>query len=124
MGSRVRMRKSAESPAQSCAITAPSTVTITEAHGDNPSSSLGVWRPWKRQCVPYSAEKLLIPLPIPHPAHIAVTIYNRDADDPISLDTDLCQEILRAVEDAYGFKGIPADIEGGNVVSRYKLSFF
>lgn len=120
MGSRVRMRKSAESPAQSCAITAPSTVTITEAHGDNTNSSLGVWRPWKRLCVPYSAEKLLIPLPIPHPAHIAVTIYNRDADDPISLDTDLCQEILRAVEDAYGFKGMPTDIEGGNAVSRYR----
>lgn len=123
MGSRVRMRRMAESPAQSCAITAPSTVTITEAQmpgcEDNGNSSLGVWRPWKRQCIPYSAEKLLIPLPIPHPAHIAVTIYNRDADDPISLDTDLCQEILRAVEDAYGFKGMAADIEGGhNGVSR------
>lgn len=120
MGSRVRMRKMAESPAQSCAITAPSTVTITEAHGDDKSSSVGAWRPWKRQCIPYSAEKLLIPLPIPHPAHIAVTIHNRDAEDPIPLDSDLCQEILRAVEDAYGIKCIAADLEGGHNASRYR----
>lgn len=120
MGSRVRMRKMAESPAQSCAITAPSTVTITEAHSEHKNSSLGVWRPWKRQCIPYSAEKLLIPLPIPHPAHIAITIHNRDTEDPIPLDSDLCQEILRAVEDAYGMKCLAADLEGHNVVSRYR----
>ena len=121
MGSRVRMRKLAESPAQSCAITAPSTVTVTEAQDSSRCSSLSVWRPWKRQSIPYSAEKLLIPLPIPHPAHIAVTIHNRDTEDPIPLDSDLCQEILRAVEDAYGIKCIAADLEGGhNGVSRYR----
>ncbi|XP_076160274.1 uncharacterized protein LOC143143176 isoform X1 [Ptiloglossa arizonensis] len=61
------------------------------------------WRqPWKRQIRPYSAEKLLIPLPIPHPAHIAVTIHNRDSENPIPLDSELCQNILRAIEESPG----------------------
>ncbi|XP_014217676.1 uncharacterized protein LOC106646149 isoform X2 [Copidosoma floridanum] len=58
------------------------------------------WQPWKRKIRPYSAEKLLIPLPIPHPAHIAVTIHNRDTEDPIPLDSDLCQNILKAIEES------------------------
>lgn len=61
-----------------------------------------MWQPWKRRSHPYSAEKLLIPLPIPHPAHIAVTIHNRDSEDPIPLDLELCQNILKAVEDSHG----------------------
>lgn len=61
-----------------------------------------MWQPWKRHLHPYSAEKLLIPLPIPHPAHIAVTIHNRDSEDPIPLDLELCQNILKAVEDSHG----------------------
>ena len=66
------------------------------------SSSEGCWQPWKRQMRPYSAEKLLIPLPIPHPAHIAVTIHNRDSEDPIPLDSEICQNILRAIEESPG----------------------
>ncbi|KMQ94296.1 hypothetical protein RF55_5560 [Lasius niger] len=62
----------------------------------------GRWQPWKRQIRPYSAEKLVIPLPIPHPAHIAVTIHNRDSEDPITLDSELCQNILRAIEESPG----------------------
>lgn len=62
----------------------------------------GRWQPWKRQIRPYSAEKLVIPLPIPHPAHIAVTIHNRDSEDPIPLDLELCQNILRAIEESPG----------------------
>lgn len=50
---------------------------------------------------PYSPEKLLIPLPVPHPAHIAVTIYNRDADDPIPLESETCQSILRGIEESH-----------------------
>jgi hypothetical protein len=61
-----------------------------------------MWQPWKRHSHPYSAEKLLIPLPVPHPAHIAVTIHNRDSEDPIPLDSELCQNILKAVEDSHG----------------------
>ncbi|XP_076755097.1 uncharacterized protein LOC143425638 isoform X1 [Xylocopa sonorina] len=60
------------------------------------------WQPWKRQIRPYSAEKLLIPLPIPHPAHIAVTIHNRDSENPIPLDSELCQNILKAIEESPG----------------------
>ena len=41
-------------------------------------------------------------MPIPHPAYIAVTIYNRDTEDPIALDSELCEHILRAIEDAPG----------------------
>ncbi|XP_043500875.1 uncharacterized protein LOC122523280 isoform X1 [Polistes fuscatus] len=62
----------------------------------------GRWQPWKRQIRPYSAEKLVIPLPIPHPAHIAITIHNRDSEDPIPLDSELCQNILRAIEESPG----------------------
>jgi len=68
----------------------------------NDNSSEGRWQPWKRQIHPYSAEKLVIPLPIPHPAHIAVTIHNRDSEDPIPLDSELCQNILRAIEESPG----------------------
>uniref|UniRef100_A0A8D8Y4T6 Uncharacterized protein n=1 Tax=Cacopsylla melanoneura TaxID=428564 RepID=A0A8D8Y4T6_9HEMI len=57
------------------------------------------WRPWKRNTIPYSGEKLLIPLPLPHPARIAVTIYNRDTDDVIDLDSELTQQVLRAIEE-------------------------
>ncbi|XP_012234125.2 uncharacterized protein [Linepithema humile] len=68
----------------------------------NDNGSEGRWQPWKRQIRPYSAEKLVIPLPIPHPAHIAVTIHNRDSEDPIPLDSELCQNILRAIEESPG----------------------
>lgn len=66
------------------------------------NSAEGRWQPWKRQIRPYSAEKLVIPLPIPHPAHIAVTIHNRDSEDPIPLDSELCQNILGAIEESPG----------------------
>lgn len=62
---------------------------------------------------PYSAEKLLIPLPIPHPAHIAVTIHNRDSEDPIPLDSEICQNILRAIEESPGEMAIES-------VTRYR----
>ncbi|PSN34108.1 hypothetical protein C0J52_14201 [Blattella germanica] len=77
------------------------------------SSIAAMWQPWKRRCRPYSAEKLLIPMPVPHPAHIAVTIHNRDSEDPIPLDSELCQNILRAVEDSH----VQEPVEG---VSRFR----
>ncbi|XP_066153534.1 uncharacterized protein [Euwallacea fornicatus] len=58
-----------------------------------------LWMPWKRQYRPYSPDKMVIPLPVPHPAQIAVTIYNRDSDDPISLESDICQSLLRCIEE-------------------------
>ncbi|XP_075230474.1 uncharacterized protein LOC142329675 isoform X3 [Lycorma delicatula] len=66
----------------------------------NTNDELACWRPWKRVNRPYNAEKLLIPLPVPHPAHIAITIHNRDTEDVIPLDSEICRDILRAVEDS------------------------
>lgn len=61
------------------------------------------WRPWKRKhSDKYSTGKMLIPLPIPHPVHIAIAIHNRDTEQPIPLDSELCWEILRAIEDCHG----------------------
>jgi len=54
-------------------------------------------RPWKRPQQPYMADKLCIPLPVPHPAHIALIIYNRDSESPIPLESENCIEILRFV---------------------------
>lgn len=42
---------------------------------------------------------MLNPLPLPHPVCIAIEIYNRDSDDPIRLDDNICWDILRAVEE-------------------------
>lgn len=42
---------------------------------------------------------MLIPLPIPHPVHISIAIYNRDSEQPIPLDSEICWEILKAIED-------------------------
>ena len=58
------------------------------------------WRPWKKKTDDKSlSEKLLIPLPVPHPVHIAINIYNRDAEHPIPLDSELVWEILKSIED-------------------------
>ncbi|KAF7286853.1 hypothetical protein GWI33_003907 [Rhynchophorus ferrugineus] len=58
-----------------------------------------LWMPWKQKYRPYSPDKMVIPLPVPHPAQIAVTIYNRDSDDPICIESDICQSILRCIEE-------------------------
>ena len=46
-----------------------------------------------RRMVSRVEEKLLIPPPIPHPAHIAVIIHNREAQDAIPLDAPLTQQV-------------------------------
>jgi hypothetical protein len=75
------------------------------------------WKPWKRRKADTNkCEKLLIPLPIPHPVHIAISIYNRDSLQPISIDSDACWDILRSIEECYG------DIEALNSVVRYRGS--
>ncbi|XP_050538538.1 uncharacterized protein LOC126903976 isoform X2 [Daktulosphaira vitifoliae] len=56
-------------------------------------------RLWKKSHKMYMADKLCIPLLIPHPVHIALIIYNRDTENPISLESDNCNSILRALED-------------------------
>lgn len=62
------------------------------------------WKPWKRKPAPPNpaAEKMLIPLPIPHPVHIAIAIHNRDSEQPIPLDSEICWDILKAIEDCNG----------------------
>lgn len=61
------------------------------------------WKPWKRkQTQKHVSDKLLIPLPIPHPVHIAISIYNRDSDHPIPIESDICWEILRSIEECQG----------------------
>ncbi|XP_055923588.1 uncharacterized protein LOC129954019 isoform X2 [Eupeodes corollae] len=73
------------------------------------------WRPWKRKTQDKTAsDKLLIPLPIPHPVHIAIAIHNRDTEQPIPLDSELCWEILKAIEDCHG------DIMTVQSVARYR----
>lgn len=54
-------------------------------------------RPWKRTQQSYMADKMCIPLPVPHPAHIALIIYNRDSESPIPLESENCIGILRSV---------------------------
>ncbi|KAK6642922.1 hypothetical protein RUM43_004424 [Polyplax serrata] len=71
------------------------------------------WKPWKRENKSYNAEKLIIPLPIPHPAHIGITIHNRDSDDPINLSTELCNNILKALEDSEVVSGSVARFKEG-----------
>lgn len=50
-------------------------------------------------------EKIITPmkrlnsLPIPHPVYIAIYILNRDSDDPIPLDDNICLNILKALEE-------------------------
>lgn len=61
------------------------------------------WKPWKRkQADKTVTDKLLIPLPIPHPVHIAIAVHNRDSEHPIPLDCELVWEILKAIEDCVG----------------------
>lgn len=79
------------------------------------SESKLYWKPWKRKRTNNEKwEKLLIPLPIPHPVHIAIMIFNRDSDLPIAMESDLCWDILKSIEDCYG------DIQAMNCVARYR----
>uniref|UniRef100_A0A1A9VB52 Uncharacterized protein n=1 Tax=Glossina austeni TaxID=7395 RepID=A0A1A9VB52_GLOAU len=74
------------------------------------------WRPWKKKTDEKSAnEKLLIPLPVPHPVHIAINIYNRDAEHPIPLDSELVWEILKSIEDCQN-----GEIMAMSSVTRYR----
>ncbi|XP_070136763.1 uncharacterized protein [Drosophila bipectinata] len=81
-----------------------------------PQEAQKPWRPWKQQCTEKSVtEKLLIPLPVPHPVHIAIAIYNRDTEQPIPLDSELVWEILKSIEDCQG-----GDAMAVQAVSRYR----
>ncbi|XP_072932256.1 uncharacterized protein [Epargyreus clarus] len=38
--------------------------------------------------------------PVPHPATVALVLHNRESDNPVPLDSELCAEILKTLEDA------------------------
>ncbi|KAH8278955.1 hypothetical protein KR018_011774 [Drosophila ironensis] len=82
----------------------------------SPQDGQNPWRPWKQNCGEKSVtEKLLIPLPVPHPVHIAIAIFNRDTEQPIPLDSELVWEILKSIEDCQG-----GDAMAVQAVSRYR----
>ncbi|XP_067672611.1 uncharacterized protein [Haliotis asinina] len=56
--------------------------------------------PWKAVYEHKVFDKLEIPLPIPHPANIAIAIYNRENDQAyIDMDNVFCQRIVRATKE-------------------------
>ncbi|XP_071133028.1 uncharacterized protein [Mytilus edulis] len=56
--------------------------------------------PWKQDRKAATFDKLQIPLPIQHPASIAISIYNREHDqNPINYDDYYCQRIMRATKE-------------------------
>lgn len=65
-----------------------------------------------RMCVYFAVcgsrvpEKLLIPPPIPHPAHISVIIHNREATEPIPLDAPLTLQVSMFIYLKVGQVGI------------------
>ncbi|XP_013143012.1 PREDICTED: uncharacterized protein LOC106106899 [Papilio polytes] len=70
----------------------------------------GVWDEWSGTPAPrvpppaldVSAFSPRAPLqpPVPHPAAVALVLHNRESDNPVPLDSDLCADILRTLEDA------------------------
>ncbi|KAJ8727908.1 hypothetical protein PYW08_016293 [Mythimna loreyi] len=70
----------------------------------------GVWCEWGGSALPrvspptleasaFSPRAPLHP-PVPHPAAVALVLHNRESDNPVPLDSELCAEILRSLEDA------------------------
>ncbi|XP_042900994.1 uncharacterized protein [Parasteatoda tepidariorum] len=55
--------------------------------------------PWKKKPQSTFIQKLIIPLPLPHPVQISVIIFNRENEDPIPIETDMCSDILKAIAD-------------------------
>ncbi|XP_043205633.1 uncharacterized protein LOC122372479 isoform X2 [Amphibalanus amphitrite] len=76
-------------------------------------------QPWKRhRHTPFTAEKLQIPLPLPHPARIAAIVYNRDTDDPVAADGPLSAAMFAALEGAEPTGQTHAENEGNAGTSR------
>ncbi|PRD22399.1 UNVERIFIED_CONTAM: hypothetical protein NCL1_49186 [Trichonephila clavipes] len=73
--------------------------------------------PWRKKHKVSHPEKILIPLPLPHPVQIAVIIFNRENEDPIPIESELCQDILKAIAEGsksaailmYEYEDSPAD---------------
>ncbi|KAJ2939185.1 hypothetical protein O0L34_g8499 [Tuta absoluta] len=77
--------------------------------GDWPHKS-GVWGEWggtpaPRVPLPSLEASAFSPRaphhpPVPHPAIVALVLHNRDSDNPVPLESELCADILRSLEDA------------------------
>ncbi|CAG0922066.1 unnamed protein product [Notodromas monacha] len=67
-----------------------------------------------RKQLRYSGENLAIPLPIPHPLVVAMSIYNRDGSDPISLE----EPSVRAILSRIGSAGISVKTPSANTTTR------
>lgn len=52
--------------------------------------------PWKRKRE-NDSERPSLPPAVPHPAKIALIIFNRENEDPIPLDSEACLQVLKAV---------------------------
>lgn len=50
---------------------------------------------WKRK--ESGNERPSLPPAVPHPAKIALIIFNRENEDPIPLDSEACQQVLKAI---------------------------
>lgn len=75
----------------------PNQRLIPTARWDTPQERMC---PWKHDHTPHVFDKLEIPLPIPHPASIALAIYNREHDqDPINFEDIYCQRIIKATKE-------------------------
>ncbi|XP_041363220.1 uncharacterized protein LOC121378908 [Gigantopelta aegis] len=75
----------------------PNQKLVHSTHLGTPREKLCPWKTFYEHKV---FDKLEIPLPIPHPTNIAVSIYNRENDqDPINLDDVFCQRIIRAAKE-------------------------
>ncbi|CAH0719614.1 unnamed protein product, partial [Brenthis ino] len=70
----------------------------------------GVWGEWSGTPAPrvpppaldaaaFSPRHAHLP-PLPAPPAVALVLHNRESDNPVPLDSDLCMEILRSLEDA------------------------
>ncbi|CAG0891043.1 unnamed protein product [Darwinula stevensoni] len=55
-------------------------------------------------------QKLMIPLPIPHPVLICALIYNRDNEESVPLESRICQHIMADLERSRPANAPPTDI--------------
>ncbi|CAG9584610.1 unnamed protein product [Danaus chrysippus] len=80
------------------------------AERDDWGPAPGVWGEWSGTPAPrvpppslevsaFSPRSPALP-PLPPPAAVALVLHNRESDNPIQLDSELCTEILKTLEDA------------------------
>ncbi|XP_038212023.1 uncharacterized protein LOC119832423 [Zerene cesonia] len=89
---------------------APPDVLAERDHWPHPAGPWGMCGEWGGAPLPRVAAPALdagafspraphLP-PVPHPAAVALVLHNRESDNPVPLESELCAEILRSLEDA------------------------